>query len=173
LLALLPCTVALAQAPGTAPEASVRAAFLYQFGNYVEWPADVLGPGRQPFLLAVLGGADVRRELEILTRGRALAGHPVQVAEVDAAESLGRPAIVYVGEAAADRLPAVVELARERQMLVVCARAEWLDQGCMVGFALAGGRLRFDVSLDALDAAGLKVSSRLLAVARRVEGRPR
>lgn len=170
---MLPAGAVSAQAPAAASEASVRAAFLYQFGNYVDWSPGVLGAARQPFTIAVLGADDVRRELERITRGRSMAGHPLRVADAATGESLDGAAVVYVGESAADRLPAIAALARERPLLVVCATAEALDQGCMVGFVVSDSRLRFDVSLDALDAAGLKVSSRLLAVARSVTGKPR
>lgn len=173
LLALLHGTAAVAATADQASEAGVRAAFLYQFGNYVDWPEGALGAAHEPFVIAVLGADDVQHELERITRGRRLAGHPVQVVSAVSAESPSAPAVVYVGDAAADQLPTIMALARTRPMLVVCASAEALDQGCMIGFALASSRLRFDVSLRALDAAGLRVSSRLLAVARSVVGKPR
>lgn len=171
LLALLPA-IAGAQAQPAPTEASVRAAFVYQFGNYVDWPAAVLGEPGTPFVIAVLGDEEVLRELGQITSGRRIAGRQVVVTAATSASDLGQAAVVYVGQDAAGQLPAIAERARVRPMLVVSASAEDLAQGGMIGFALSAGRLRFDVSLDALQASGLKVSSRLLAVARQVSGDP-
>jgi hypothetical protein len=171
LLTLLPA-IAGAQAQPAPTEASVRAAFVYQFGNYVEWPAAVLGEPGTPFVIAVLGDEEVLHELGQITSGRRIAGRQVEVRAATSADELGQAAVVYVGEDAAGQLPAIAERARVRPMLVVSASAVDLEQGGMIGFALSAGRLRFDVSLDALQASGLKVSSRLLAVARHVSGSP-
>lgn len=171
LLALLPA-IAGAQAQPAPTEASVRAAFVYQFGNYVDWPAAVLGEPGTPFVIAVLGDEEVLRELGQITSGRRIAGRQVVVTAATSASDLGQAAVVYVGQDAAGQLPAIAERARVRPMLVVSASAEDLARGGMIGFALSAGRLRFDVSLDALQASGLKVSSRLLAVARQVSGDP-
>lgn len=160
--------VLAADASDGASEVDVQAAFLFKFGSYVEWPATSFASPHAPFRIAVVGHADLAEALRTVTAGRSVLGRPVRV---DALPPGALPEgfhVVFIGttDGLADSIAAL-----QRQPALVVTKADTgLDSGSMINFVVSGGKLRFDVSLAAVEAAGLKLSSRLLAVARRVAG---
>lgn len=158
---------ALAQEP-QAQEHEVKAAFLSKFPAFVEWPAK---PGPQiPFVIAVVGAEDVAEALRRVTQGRTHEGRSIQVREPGDAQGLNGAHIVFVGRNASARLAPIARSLAGAPVLLVSDAAGALDQGGMINFVLADGRVRFDVALDAAEAARLRINSRLLAVARTVRG---
>ena len=151
--------------------AAIKAAFLFQFGNYTDWPRGSFPAEDAPLVIAVAGDADVARELSAIVRGRTVLGRRVDVRRIedpaDAQAALGAH-IVYVGPEAAGLLRSL----EGRPSLLVTGPARGLPPGSMIHFVIDDSRLRFDVSLEATAAAGLRISSRLLGVARRVSGTP-
>ncbi len=160
--ALLP-----ALALGQAQEHEVKAAFLYKFPAFVEWPSR---PGPSvPFVIAFAGGAEIAAELRTLTRGRNHEGRPIQVRDLEA-QGVAGAHMVFVGRDAAARLPAVARAVAGMPVLLVSESPGALEQGSMINFLLTDGRVRFDVAADAAAAARLQVNARLLAVAHSVRG---
>lgn len=172
LLALALGCLALA-APGARAaegplEQQVKAAYLYQFAGYVEWPPEVFGKGDAPFTIAVIGDDVIEGELRTVTSGRQVSGRPIEIRRLAPGDPLDGVHILFIGRAERGRAP---ELARRAQSRGVLAVTEWdgaLDQGSMINFVLVDRRVRFQVGLDAAEKGGLKVSSRLLAVAEQV-----
>jgi hypothetical protein len=164
-LAVLLPAVAPAQ---QAQEHEVKAAFLYKFPAFVEWPAK---PGPEvPFVIAVLGAEDVAEELRRLARGRTHDGRAIHVREPGDTQALHGAHMVFVGHAAAARLPLIARSLAGAPVLLVTEWPGALEQGSMINFLLSDGRVRFEVALDKADAGRLRISSRLLAVAVSVRG---
>ncbi|HEX2139806.1 MAG TPA: YfiR family protein, partial [Woeseiaceae bacterium] len=113
----------------------------------------------------------VAAELGSMMRDREVHGRPIEVRLVQNGEELAELHVLFI---ARERAPALVQLrdiARENAVLVV---TEWdgaLEAGSAINFRLVDHRIRFEVSLDAADASGLSISSRMLVVAERVEPR--
>lgn len=145
---------------------AVKAAYLYRFSGYVEWPHESVAG--HPFVIAVVDAPGVARELRRLMPERLLNQQPAQVREVTLLQELGGAQIVFVGAGHAEFLRAVA--AGNRSMLLVTEDEKALDQGSMVNFVTIDKRVRFEVSLTAADRAGIKISSELLSVAIRVHG---
>jgi hypothetical protein len=149
------------------PPSRVKAAFLYNFGSYVEWP-----PGRGPkgsFVIAVLGAEDIARDLREIVAGRMVQGNAVQVREIDSPAEIGDAHIVFVGEKRAAQVPRVVAAAGNSPLLVVSDAKNGLRMGATINFAIVERRVRFEISMPAAERAGLNLSSRLLAIALHVE----
>jgi hypothetical protein len=145
----------------------VKAAFLYNFGSYVEWPE-----GRQPrgsFVIAVLGAQDIARELREIVVGRMVQGHAVQVREIESPGEIEGAHVVFVGEKRASQLPRVVAAAGDSPLLIVSDARNGLRHGAMINFAIVDRRVRFEISMPSAKRAGLGLSSRLLAIALHVE----
>ena len=157
-----------AQAPAAAPgEYDVKAAYLYNFGKFVQWPPgerrtaesfDICVVGRDPF------GAALDRAVTGATIGR----RPVQARRVATASATHGCHVLFVGapdeRQAADLLAAV----GQADVLTVGDTPRFLDQGGMIRFVADGSRVRFEVNLASARAAGLTLSSDLLRVATRV-----
>jgi fermentation-respiration switch protein FrsA (DUF1100 family) len=163
---LLFAASALAQVSRDEPtEASVKAAFLYKFAGYVEWPAHAAAP-ESPFTIGVIDDDAVASELERIVPGRTIAGHPIAVRRVARGESLAGVRVLFAGGETPDA--AAIRAAHKEGALVVTESRSGLAMGSAINFVVSGEHVGFEVSLDGADRSGLKISSRMLAVARRV-----
>lgn len=163
-----PLVFSLARAESFSVDA-VKAAFLYRFASYVEWPAD--SPA-SPFVIAVAGDEDVAAQIETLVPRMVVNHQPVQLRRVSRAADLDGVHILYIGPDAFARTRTLRAAARERPILVVTDDDRGLDAGAVVNFVEANRNVRFEISLIAADRARLKIDSALLSVAARVERRP-
>jgi hypothetical protein len=143
----------------------VKAAFLYHFSSYVEWPA---GQDTGELTIAVIGDDPVADALALFLRGRTIQGRQPRLRRLNNFDNLDGVQVLYIGPAENWRLDAWLEHVRERPVLVVTDEMN-LHPGAMVNFQMLDRRLRFEVSLPAAEAVGLNLSSRLLSAAARVE----
>jgi hypothetical protein len=148
-------------------EAAVKAAFLYNFTRFVEWPERALA-GSASFDVCTLADGEFRQALRETLANEQVRGRPMRVVELAPGDDPSRCHIVYFGprhgELSGRQLPAL----RQIPVLTVGEGPVFVKQGGMIGFLLENNRVRFDVSKRAADAAGLVVSSKLLRVAREV-----
>ncbi|CAN5218649.1 hypothetical protein BH24PSE2_BH24PSE2_21730 [soil metagenome] len=169
---LLACGCLAAAAPGTAQQAApspdqVKAAFLYHFGAFVEWPSGAAP--QEAITIAVLGAPRVAEELRQIVPGRTVQNRPVQVREIDSIDELADAQILFIGDSQGKRVQKLLDAIRGRPVLSVTQADDGLEKGAMINFALVDRRVRFEVSLSAAEQAGLELSSRLLAIALHVQ----
>lgn len=153
----------------TSLEQRVKAAFLYQFASYVEWPAQSFAQPDTPVTIAVMGAEPLAAELKQLAAGRTVGGRKVEVRQARPGEPLAGIHILFVGGAENARLAQIVQTAKPRPMLIVTEAEGALKQGSMINFIIVERRVRFEVALDSVEKNGLRLSSRLLAVAQQVK----
>jgi len=158
---------ALAQAQ-QASETAVKAALLYKFASYVEWPAEALGLPGTPFVVAVSGADEVAAELEQLVKGRPINSRPVTVRRLKEGEAASGVHMLFIGGRDAARIRAAARSARTQSALLVSEAGGGLEAGSVINFVPMDDRVGFEVSIEAAERSGLKVSSRMLGVARRV-----
>jgi hypothetical protein len=156
-----------------ASEQSIKAAYLYKFADYVEWPDGVLQASATPFTIGVVGAASLADELEEMTRDRTAHGRPIAVRRIAVHDRLRDVHVLFIGSAAADSLAGLATAASDQSALVVTEARGALLLGSVINFREVNQRIRFEVSLDAADRSRLKLSARLLAVAARVQPRTR
>jgi hypothetical protein len=152
--------------PAAYSENDVKAAFLYNFGGYVQWPASQNTPDAITF--AVLNAPSIEAALRGFVEGRTLQGRPVHVRRLRSINELENDEILFIGAAENWRLPQLISVI-EGPTLVVTDAPDGLSAGAMINFQLIERRVRFEVALPAAEAAGLMLSSRLLSAALRVE----
>jgi hypothetical protein len=149
---------------------AVKAAFLFRFASYVQWPDSVATPG--PFVIAVAGGDAVADQLERIAPRMNVRGRPTQIRRISTAEELAGAHILYVDADALNRTRALRRAALDKPILLITDTPDGLDAGGIVNFIELNRNVRFEISLIAADRAQLKIDSALLAVAARVERRP-
>ena len=171
LAALWTYAPARAADPPTVLERRVKAAFLYKFAGYVDWPAPVFRGAGEPLIIGVIGDDALADELERLVQGRRSAGRPVQVRRIEHPDDPGSVHLLFLGRSHAQRIDEVVEAIRQRPVLLISEAPGALRQGSMINFVIEDGRVRFEVDLDATQRNGLGLSSRLLTVARTVNAK--
>jgi hypothetical protein len=168
LVLLVSMTVLPLQAAVFSAEA-VKAAFLYRFASFVEWPEDAPAG---PFVIAIAGADEVAKQLDDLLPRVNINGRAAQVRRVSKPNDLDGVHILYVGPDSLSRTRALRTAALDRPILIVTDDAHGLDSGGVINFVEAERNVRFEISLLAADRARLKINSALLSVAARVERRP-
>ena len=148
-------------------ERALKAAFLYNFTKFVEWPAPALGAATTPFRVCVFVDAPFRREIEAMLAEETVAGRPLRVMTPDGAAVKGCH-ILYFGAGETERAAELLPLVRDAPVLTVGEGLRFLEQGGAVSFFVDENRVRFDVNKGAVDRARLSVSSKMLRVARQV-----
>lgn len=172
-LVLLASTVALpvpaqAQAGATqALERRVKAAFLYKFLAYAEFPAAAFGDSAAPVMIGVIGSDEMAAELARVVAGRQVLGRPIQVRNLREGEPGATVHLLFV--AGSDNARAARILRGAPAGLMAVTECELgLQYGSVINFRIIEDRVRFDVSLDSAEKNNVKLSSRLLTVANRV-----
>ena len=158
---------AWAQQP-QASEAAVKAALLYRFANYVEWRPEALGAPGTPFVIGVTGSEDVAAELEQLVKGRPINNRPVTVRRMKEGEAVSGVHMLFAAGRDAGRVRTLARAARPVSTLLVSEITGGLEAGSVINFVPMDDRVGFEVSMEAAERSGLKVSSRMLGVALRV-----
>jgi hypothetical protein len=153
-------------------EAAVKAAFLYNFSKFVDWPDAAFPQPATPFLVCAFADTAFRSELEGILRNEHVRGRPIAVAAASLEDARGCH-IAYFAQPEAEHQARMFGAIRHAPVLTVGEGRRFLDQGGMVAFLLEDNRVRFAVNKRNADAAGLNISSRLLRVAREAEQRMR
>lgn len=151
-------------------ERSVKAAYLYKFLAFVEWPEETFAAPDAPIMIGVVDADSVVEELELLIPRRRLDGRPIAVRKLRESDPATDVHLLFIGWNANNQLWQWVRRAQAHPALVVCESPRAFDAGCAINFVLVDGRLRFEVFPEAAERVGLKLSSRLLAVASSIRG---
>ncbi|MEP7205839.1 MAG: YfiR family protein [Casimicrobiaceae bacterium] len=151
-----------------ATDRSVKAAFLYKFLAFVDWPQSAFLLPDTPLIIGVVGADELAAELDQITSGRTLNNHPILIRRMRDGDTLAGLQVLFVGRTEATRLSTIAARAAQRPILTVTDLPGGLDQGMAITFVNTEGRVRFEISVEAAERSGLKLSSRLLAVAQAV-----
>lgn len=165
-LAALAISGAPALAQPAALERSVKAAFIYKFLGYAEFPAHAFGDPAAPVVIGVVGSEEMAAELLRIVAGRVIHNRPIVIKLFLDGDNPGVH-LLFVAGADCARSAAVLRQARS-PVLLVTECGSGLQAGSIINFKIVEERVRFDVSLDAADKNHIKLSSRLLSVANHV-----
>ncbi|MDX9740402.1 MAG: YfiR family protein [Gammaproteobacteria bacterium] len=148
-------------------EAEIKAAFLYHFGAYVDWPPGTFIAADDPLVIGVTD-ADVIGPLMEIVRTRTIRNRPLSVKRVRSVDDVADVDMLYVTEAVdPEAASALLGSVRARSVLTI---TDSVYAGtAIITFVLDQDRVRFDVSLPLAEASDLRVSARLLSVARHIE----
>ena len=147
-------------------EYSVKAEYLFNFIQFTEWPAGAFSAADAPFRICIAGSDPFGPLLDRVVRGEKTEAHPLVVDRVDDDGNFGRCHLVFIGRAETPRAPAILKSIPTAHVLTVGESSDFLRDGGAIAFAVDGGRVRFDVNLGAPHIKSLRVSSKLLRVAR-------
>jgi hypothetical protein len=156
-----------------AGEYKVKAAFLYKFGGYVEWPDGTFAASGAPLTIGVAEADTLADELARVVQGRSVGGRPVAVRKLRPGDSLDGVHVLFIGRGDPGQLDELLQSAHGRPTLTVTESDDALRKGSMINFVVVDDKVRFDVALPPAEERKLRISSRLLAVARRVVVGPR
>jgi hypothetical protein len=164
--ALIAALLALAAAPGRAQappsEYQVKAAFLFNFSQFVDWPAAAFADGRSPLVIGVLGEDPFGATLDEIIRGETVNGRPLAVRRYKSIDQVDACHILFIDRSQTGQLDTVVTALRERSVLTVGDFEGFTRRGGIIRFVTVGNKIRLRVNLAAAQQAKLTISSKLL-----------
>ena len=167
LLAAAALSVAIDAAGQQSLERNVKAAYLYNFAKFVVWPEPA---SSNEFRICVVGDPAFAIALDDIIKGEKSPGRQMVRMEPESAEAARNCQILFNGTQAAHQGTTLLAAVRRSPVLTVGDAPDFLRRGGTIRFVTEDDRVRFDISPAAADLAGLKISSKLLRVARRLWG---
>jgi len=155
------------QQPGIASEGEIKAAFIYNFIKFVEWPAPVFSTAGQRIVICVLGQDGVTRALEKVS-GKIAQGRTISVKHAVDQSELAHFHVLYIGQSEKDRARSLIKEI-PRHVLTISDMQSFAASGGMINFSTAEKKISFVINLNAVERAGLKFSSQVLRLARIVK----
>jgi len=168
LMLVLTPAFARAQSDDSA-EYSVKLAFLYNFTKFVEWPAEAYPSPEAPLNICLVGQDPFGYETEHALRSRTVGNHPVALLKFKPGQNLKGCHIVFVSADSGRRSMSIVADLRSSDTLTVGDSQDFAGNGGMIGFMVEENKVRFEVNLEATKKTHLRISSKLLALARIVK----
>jgi hypothetical protein len=162
VLTLLLGSRAGAQAP--AGEAQIKAAFVYNFLKFVEWPYDASARATDPLIVVIVGDGPTAGAIEEFLATKRVGERAITIRHLAWDQSLVGVHAVFVSEDDPRRLRRVLEAAASAGVLSIGEGAGFASNGGVIALLLVDRRVRFDIDIDAATAARLRISSKLLAL---------
>jgi hypothetical protein len=151
-------------------EFQVKAAYLFNFLKFVEWPDD---PGSDPhgkWVIGFVGDSPIGNELSQLVEGKNVLGRDLLVKKFQPADNLRACNILFISESEKKRLPSILAELRGSSVLTAADMDNFIGSGGMIQFVVEDARVRVAIDVGATSRAHLKISSKLLSLARSVTG---
>ena len=158
------------QAADTQPtEYQLKAAYLYHFAQFVDWPPAAFPQPNSPLIIGVLGENPFGKDLPHTVEGKVLSNHPLVVQEYHSlAEMTNNCHILFISSSEKKRLPEIFAALKSTSVLTVSEVDHFTENGGMVNFVLKSDRIRFQINEGTVEKAGLKMSFKLLSLASEV-----
>jgi hypothetical protein len=146
-------------------EYQVKAAFLFHFAQFVDWPPGVLNNSDASLILCVFDDEPRRQEFQSTIEGKAIGARVFHVRLITQSQEIQGCNILFLSRDEARRQTAILRSLRGMPVLTVGETDDFLSNGGMIRFHLDEDRIRFDINLDGAESSHLKISSRLLLLA--------
>jgi uncharacterized protein DUF4154 len=168
LAGLLLISANLAPAQTTRPtESEVEAAYLYNFGKFVTWPADRV-VANNPFEICILGKDPFGKVLDATVTGERIGGRAISIRRLVQVQQAGTCSILFVSSSEEGRLGTILDSAHRFNALTVSDVKHFAERGGVIGLVVQQDRVRFEVNRAAAERCHVQLSSELLKVAVKV-----
>lgn len=161
----------LRAAPHEVSEYQVKAAFLYNFVKFVEWPGAISGSIHDPIVIGVLGPDPFGPVLDQTFAYKRVRGRRFELRRYRTVEELELCQVLFISSALERDWSKMLAVVRDAPVMTVSDGDGFVKSGGMIELLLENNRIRFDINLNEGKRSGLKISAQLLQVARKVEGK--
>jgi len=170
LLAGLFVSPATAQDSESIREQQIKAAFLYNFINFVDWPEEKMPDNNDPVFIGIIGNEDFAKAFEPI-KDKTIRGKTITVKYFKDLNELKKCHVVLLcicGPTSVDYSKQVLEILKNSPVLTVGEQADFLEQGGNINFLRVDDKIRFEINLDSVKQNNLKIRSKLVKLAKRV-----
>lgn len=166
VLAVLCVATAMTRGDEPSREYQVKAAFLFNFAEFTQWPDSAFAGSDGPFVVAVIGQNPFGQALEHTMEGKSIAGHPVVVRYIDSSGDVPGCHVLFVPASEDGRLDDIFKQVADRPILTVGESEKFPWAGGIIRFLIEDNKVRFEINPDAAAKASLHISSKLMCLAR-------
>jgi hypothetical protein len=152
-----------------APDVAVKAALLYNFAKFAEWPGLPVGA---PIAFCIVGDDAIAAALAETFRGQNINGHALDVSRAQGSPWWGECRVLFVASAEAQRSVGGLAAIKMLPVLTVSDGKDFSHAGGIIELYVEGGRMRFAINVDAAEQSGVRLSSRLLGLAKIIRTGP-
>ena len=160
---------AAAAEPAVSKEYQIKAAFLYNFTKFVEWPAGKVVGTNSPIVIGVLGRNPFGAALAETIKDRKVNGREIQIKQINSVSEVKGLHVLFVSAGETQRFEGLEDALKEGSVLGVGESEAFLKRGGMIVFALEDDKVRFEIDMNSAERAKLKISSQLQKLARTVK----
>ncbi|MBN2102668.1 YfiR family protein [bacterium] len=164
---LLLCNFAAADQPVQLQpsEYEIKAAFIYNFAKFVEWPPESEQAARDSIIIGILGQDPFGSLMEQVIGGKTAHGKTISIERYQSLEQARHCHILFISDSKLSRLSHIIEQLADKHILTVGEMETFAREGGMIYLYVQEKRIRFKINMDAANAAQLKLSSKLLKLA--------
>ena len=147
-------------------EYKVKLAFLYNFAQFVQWPPDAFPNAHAPLTVCVAGADPFHSEIEQGLNGRMVGGHPIEIRKLKSSDHPTACHMIFIPAGEKKLAEKLLAAAKGSSTLTVGETKGFADLGGVINLTVEEDKLRFEINLDAAMQTRLKISSKLLALAK-------
>jgi hypothetical protein len=162
---LLPAAAPASAQVSHPTEYQLKAAFLYNFAKFIDWPPDALPDDQSPFVIGVLGDNPFGNTLEQTVAGKKINEHPIAIRPFATIAEATNCQILFISSSEKKRFAETIRALHAVAVLTVSDADQFIESGGMVNFVPEAGKIRFQINDTAARSARLKISSKLLSLA--------
>jgi hypothetical protein len=151
---------------GVSKEYQVKAGFLFNFVQFVDWPAESFPSPDAPIVIGVLGVDPFGSALDEIVQGQTAKNRSIVVRRSGALEQLEGCHMLFISASEKERIGQIHAALENKPVLAVGELPGFADRGGIINFFLQGGKVRFEINAEAAKRRGLKISSQLLSLGR-------
>ena len=150
---------------GPSREYQVKAVFLFNFAQFVEWPAAAFAAANSPLVIGILGGDPFGAYLDETVRDEKVNNRPLEIQRYHGVDQIKTCHVLFISRSEANRLEQILVGLKDRSILIVGDGDDFVQRGGMVRLATAQNKIRLIINVNAAKAARLTISSKLLRAA--------
>ena len=162
---LLVCAARLGAQAAKASEAQVKAVFLFNFAQFVDWPPEAVPDSQAPLVIGILGSDPFGDFLDATVRGEHRGARPFAVRRYQRVDEITRCDILFISRSVGDQPEEILARLKNRPILTVSDADRFAERGGMIRFVTDRSRIRLQINPEPAGAARLTISSKLLRVA--------
>ena len=147
-------------------EYQVKAAFLFNFAKFVEWPSGTFRGADSPLVIGLIGEDPFGETLVKSIQNKTVQGHPLALRRIQGDEDLKQCHVLFISRSEKQRLREIFAAVKSSAVLTVSEMDQFLEQGGMINFFVESDSVKFAINIETAQRSGLKLSSKLLSVAR-------
>ena len=150
--------------PGAVKEYHIKALFLFNFIQFVEWPDDAFSSADAPLVIGVLGDDPFGEVLDEVVRGETIKNRPISVKRSHRLSDLAGCQLIFISRSESRRLEETLRELENRPVLTVGETDRFAHRGGIIAFYPDGKKVRFEINPSTARRVGLKISSELLGL---------